>query len=158
MLDDKTVTINFNSSNINQFSDWFPSVCRSGSYDNEYMFDGAQNWILNNLNVTGYSEYDIVRTESDFGSITCNDCYFKDITSKEYEGMFFGHGSIHFVNTTFESITSEDTNLITTAHGDVTGVTREFSIVDCTFNNVISGYALLYISPSWNDVKFCWMP
>ena len=50
----KRVTVTF-SSNITSFGDWFPAICSNDSgYSNEYMFDGAQQWTINNLIVEDY--------------------------------------------------------------------------------------------------------
>ena len=74
------IIINFNTSNIGQFNDWYPSECSRYNndfygIDNKYIFKGGQSLIFNNLIVDNYSQLSIIQSDE----IQCNDCKFINI-------------------------------------------------------------------------------
>ena len=156
---DKRVTITF-SSNITSFRDWFPSICTNGSdYDNVYMFDGAQTWTIHNLIVEDYiasDYYYIMRGQSEYADIECIDCRFSNITNdRSTNHLFDTFGSLHFYNSEFEGIVTESNPMISASHSYYdTGITREYSMINCTFTDIVSSWALFYLDYSWNDVEW----
>ena len=145
---DKRMTMTF-SSNITSFTDWFPSICKNESgLDNVYIFDGGQTWSIQKLIVEDYVASDwyyIMQSGSEYADIECIDCVFTNITNdgSSYH-LFDTFGSLHFVNSQFTNITTTYHPMISGTHSYYdTGVTREFSIVNCTFTDIVSSWALL---------------
>ena len=158
-LSDKWITITF-SSNITSFSDWFPSICTNDSgYANVYMFDGAEQWIFNNLIVADYNATDgylIARSDDDaFAAITCNHCTFMNIESTGTNmSLFDTYRSVHFYNSSFTGITVEGASVIHANHTNfITEAAREFTIADCNITNVVVESAFMSFRASFNEVK-----
>ena len=158
---DKRINVTF-SSNITSFDDWFPSICTNQSdYVNEYMFDGALQWNIHNLIVENYDfgdEYGLMRSESEYGDITCNHCSFINITSTDSEhSLFETHGSFRFHSSNFEGIFAS-TSMIYGYHDSnwYTGVIREFVLNDCNFIDIFSSSDIVKLDGQWNDVKLLW--
>ena len=157
MHSDKRLTVTF-SSNITAFKQWFPPICANhDEYSNEYMFDGAQKWIINNLIVTDYDiadGYGLVRTESVQGDITFNNCSFMNIESSGSTHLFETWGSFHLRNSKFFGIALDGCHLIYADHNQYTrGGLRDFVITGTHFGNIITPDYLIYLDWSWNDVK-----
>ena len=117
----KRVTVTF-SSNITSFSDWFPAICVNDSgYSNEYMFDGAQQWTINNLIVEDYDSgngYALMRSTSFHADIECNHCSFSNIRSDGAVPLFETWGSLHFYESDFVGITMESGTMISASFTD----------------------------------------
>ena len=150
----KRVTVTF-SSNITSFGDWFPTICVNASgYSNEYMFDGAQQWTINNLIVEDYdSGYGLMRSESFHAEISCNHCSFSNITADD--SLFATWGSLHFYDSEFVGITMESGNMISASLTDCTEATdsectssltdREISMIDCNFTDLTLSDSFMYL-------------
>ena len=127
------------------------------------MFDGAQQWTISNLIIEDYiasDYYSVIRSESQYADIQCNHCRFSNITnilsvgSTENNHLFDTFGSLHFMNSEFEGIMTESTPMISATHSHHdTGIVREYSMINCTFNEIVSSWAMFYIDYSWNDVE-----
>ena len=124
------------------------------------MFDGAQQWILRNLIIEDYiasDYYAVIRSESQYADIQCTHCRFSNITNDnnvEDIHLFDTFGSLHFMDCEFEGIVTESTPMIVATHSHHdTGIVREYSMINCTFNAIVSSWAMFYIDYSWNDVE-----
>lgn len=158
---DKRVTINF-SENITSFRQWFPSECdwKSGYGNGVFMFEGGQKWVFNDLivedmlvaTVTGYM---IVRSQSEFADITCNRCTLNNVTMTRSDyALFDTVGSLHLKDCIFTDIESTVMPIISATHKTYeTGVTRQFSMINCTFTDIMSSWAMFHLAYSENDVK-----
>ena len=70
------IIINFNTTNIKQFNDWYPSQCEVYDIDNnQYIFQDGHSLIINNLIVHNYSQLSIIQSDE----IQCNNCKFINI-------------------------------------------------------------------------------
>ncbi len=68
--------------------------------------------------------------------------------------MFDTFGSLHFINSVFDGVNTSFNPMISATHSYYdTGVTREFSMINCTFTDIVSSYTLFYLDYSWNDVE-----
>ena len=157
---DKEITITFGS-DITSFSDWFPDICwdigNATEYENEFMFDGAQKWTINNLVVEDYVASDwwyIMRSGSEHSKLQCLNCSFVDIADYgQGYNLFDTFGSLHFEGSTFSGIDSMSTPMIGATHTDGdTGVSREFSMINCSFIDIQSAWAFMFLDLSYNDV------
>ena len=153
----KGITIIF-SSNITSFTDWFPSICtQNKGYQNEYMFDGAAQWNIQNLRVNDYTMnsndgYGLVRSS---GDIICTQCHVVDITNELSDRPLLStKASFHVLATTMIGVTTKSS--VISANYTVSGVqtVREFVLKDCTFANITGYDNLLKLKRSPDDVEY----
>lgn len=158
---DKEVNIMF-TFNITSFVDWFPPICTNyRNIVNQYMFDGARRWNIQNLRVENYvvnkrHGYGLARCSKMDGDIMCTHCHFKSITNNRFERpLFLTRGSLHFSAINLIDITTNSPIFLANhpAGRDHTGVMREFVLTDCIISNVTIYDQLIELSGSWNDVE-----
>ena len=114
----------------------------------------------NEAECSSFFGYFVARSESEFADIRCTDCSFSNVTDADSDNLLFeSFGSIHFERSTFENLKlnnplarSQIEPVYYWLH--ITGVTREVSLKDCTFSNIQSSWALIYLAGSDNDVTF----
>ena len=157
--DAKEVNITF-TANVTSFVGWYPSICTEhDEYGNEYMFDGARRWNIENLRVEDYAVdknggYGLIRSANNSGDIKCTECRFVNITNVLSERpLLVTNGSFHLSATTFSGITTNSSILSAKHPYSVTYATREFSLLDCRFSSITGHSHLLELQGSLNDVK-----
>ena len=75
------IIINFNTTNIGQFNDWYPSECSKYNYilvnisSNKYLFKGGQSLTFNNLIIDNPFDVAIIHSNE----VQCNNCKFVNI-------------------------------------------------------------------------------
>ena len=157
------ITINFNANHIKNLIDWYPAeICNNDkngmSYTNEYLFDGGKSLTINNLTINNYflsdnhsGNYPFIRSIDYYdASITCNDCSFINISSKD-QPLFNSMASIYLYNNTFNHVTTSQ-DIIYAHHDDLDAATREFKIERTTFSHITAN-SILEAGDSQNDVR-----
>eukprot|EP01084_Bolivina_argentea_P139386 245216_1 len=160
LADDESITITFNSTNIIQFSQWFPeNICdfenEKKIFLNTYMFDGGKTLTINNLIVDNYklkSRLGLIASTYYNASIQCNNCVFENIISYHYNNpLLYSMSSIQLLNNQFINVYSNG-DIIYCTHNFVyaDNAVRQFIIQTTSFIHVYAG-SIVNMSYSPND-------
>eukprot|EP01084_Bolivina_argentea_P139385 245215_1 len=159
LADDESITITFNSTNIIQFSQWFPeNICdfenEKKIFLNTYMFDGGKTLTINNLIVNNYklkSRFGLIASTYYNASIQCNNCVFDNITSyNNTNPLLYSKSSIQLLNNQFINVYSNGDIIYCTHSFDVDFAIRQFIIQTTSFINVYAD-SIVNMSYSPND-------
>ena len=163
-----SITITFDTNNINDLNDWYPmSICynNSNKYKNEYLFDGGNSLIINDLMVNNFvissrsnNDYSLIRTfDSVNASIHCINCKFIHIFNYDTKPLLDIMGSVYLFHSEFFNV-SVSANLICGQRDPddryiASDRLRNFVLENTSFSD-IKASSILTIKGSKTDVKF----
>eukprot|EP01084_Bolivina_argentea_P309866 536024_1 len=159
----KSLAITFNIEYINHLRDWYPlEICSQPlvhtNYKNQYLFDGGNTIIINNLIIDDYSidgkrSYPFIQSaEYINASVTCNNCSFINISSSNTNPLLVTNASIYIINNLFLNVVTVGEIISDRPMRDIGWVySRHLKIQDSIFRNIASK-CIISTWPSNNDI------
>ena len=144
-----SVTITFNSTNVQDIDDWYPlKICSQRKYNkNNYMFDSLGNMILLNLRINDYhisedTNYPLIHGGRD---ISCTNCSFINITcTVDTPLLYFEDAEITVAQSIFTNISS----IADIFYGHLYGINLE----QTSFINIFNTPSIIH--PLMNSLGF----